>query len=290
MRTNHFRVVSFFLTLGAALNFNCLENPFGNQDEIRDKRQVSGQVFFAAGGAAAGVFVWLDIYNVSVPTDAEGKFKLVLPAAQSRSGLVQEGVLYFYIANYQLASARVKILNGEFLPLEGDLDKQGQVREPVVMRRAVNIVTEVIPASLPANAPSLLIRASVVADEGCAIVYNPLMPEVPYNMPDTAGLGAAIFRHLASGEFFIVRLDPQGRANERIVPCSYDSLHRELMIPINQLPVMPVGKYEVIPYLLCEPENTPSGLLAKLGLELNELGANFLKKPMRRTGGVFEIR
>lgn len=290
MRAKHFRVVSFFLTLGAALNFNCLENPFGNQDEIRDKRQVSGQVVFAAGGAAAGVFVWLDIYNVSVSTDAEGKFKIVLPAAQSRSGLVQEGVLYFYIANYQLASARVKILNGEFMPLEDDLDKQGQVRGPIVMRRAVNIVTEVIPASLPANAPSLLIRASVVADEGCAIVYNPLMPEVPYNMPDTAGLGAAIFRHLASGDFFVVRLDPQGRANERIVPCSYDSLHRELMIPINQLPVMPVGKYEVIPYLLCEPENTPSGLLAKLGLELNELGANFLKKPMRRTGGVFEIR
>lgn len=290
MHKKHFRLMTFFLALGAALNFNCLENPFGSKDEIRDKRQTSGQVVYPGGGAAAGVFVWLDIYNLSTYTDAEGKFLLVLPATQSRQGIVEEGLIYFYIANFQLATARVKISEGEFMPLEGDLDKQSQVRESIVMRRAVNIVTQVIPASLPADTSFLLIRASVVADEGCAIVYNPLMPEVPYNMPDTAGLGAAIFRHLASGDFFIVRLDPEGRANERIVPCSYDSLHRELAISINQLPAMPAGKYEVIPYLLCEPENTPSGLLAKLGLELNELGANYLKKPMRRTGGAFEIR
>lgn len=290
MNTKPLGRMMFLLVLGAALSFNCLENPFGSKDEIRDKRQTSGQVMYYGGGPAAGVFVWLDIYDISISTGTDGKFTLVLPATQSRQGVVEEGRLYFYIANYELATARVKISEGKFMPLEGDLDKNGEVRGPIVMRRAVNIVTEVIPASLPSSANSILIRASVAADEGCAIVYNPLVTEIPYNSPDTAALGAAIFRHIASGDLFIMRLDPNGSANERIVPCSYDSVHRELPVPVEQLLEMPAGKYEVIPYLLCEPDNTPSRLLAKLGLELNELGPNYLKKPMRRMGGFFEIQ
>lgn len=50
------------------------------------------------------------------------------------------------------------------------------------------------------------------------------------------------------------------------------------------------GQYEVIPYLLVEPEGVPQALLCKIGLQVNALDANYLAKTMRRQDGRFEIK
>lgn len=284
------KLIVFAVMAAPALFWNCLSNPFGGDNQIKDKRQASGQVVYEEGAAAGGVFGWLDIYDISFTTNAEGEFTVVLPAAQSRQGIVEEGILYFYLANYQLATARVKISQGEFMPLEGDLNNNGNLRNPVVMRTSVNIITEVLPPVLPDEAvDSLFVRVTLAAQQGCVTIFNPLLAAPP-TQGAKGPLGAAILRHLDSQALFILRSAPDGRASERVIPCVDEPEIREMVQPKSQLPALPVGRYEVIPYLLLEPANAPSGLLQKIGGEVNELGQNYLKKPMRRQGGTFEIK
>ncbi len=281
---------SLLLAIALALSFNCSENPFGSEDKIRDRRQVWGQVAFSNGAAAAGVFVWLDRHDLSVRTANDGSFVLALPPLQNQQGVVAEGTLYFYLANYKLATARVKIMEGQFAFGQAAIDAEGRLRGPIVMVRALDIVTQVTPPAWPADEDSLKITVRLVADEGCVLVYNPLLDAVPRDGVDFAPLGAALLRHIETGQVFTLRNSATGTGTERLQPCAKQAIHRILMAAGPQLQHLPAGKYEVFPYLWLEPQGTPQALLANLGAEVNELGKNYLKKPMHRQPAIFEIR
>ncbi|MDZ7267318.1 MAG: carboxypeptidase-like regulatory domain-containing protein [candidate division KSB1 bacterium] len=287
----HRSAARLLLAAALALSFNgCLGNPFGGEDKIRDQRQVQGRVVFSNGAAAAGVFVWLDRYDRSTRTDSDGSFLLALPPLQNRQGVVEEGTLYFYLANCKLVTAAVKIVEGQFAYGEAGIDRDGKLRDPVVMVRVVNIMTWVEPAVWPAEEDSLRIVVGLVTDSGCALVYNPLIDSVPPDGVDFAPLGAVLLRQLQTGQVFTLRSTPTGNGTERLMPCFDDSVHRQLLVEGTQLRPLPAGKYEVIPYLWLEPEGTPAALLANLGPAVNELGASYLKKPMQRQAAILEIR
>ncbi len=284
------RAAGLLLAAALALSFNCSENPFGGEDKISDRRQVRGQVVFGNGDAAAGVFVWLDRYDLSARTAEDGRFVLALPPLQNQQGVVAEGTLYFYLADYKLATAQVKITEGQFAFDQAGIDAEGRLRGPIVMVRAVDIVTLVTPPAWPANQDSLEITVRLVADEGCVLVYNPLLDVVPRDGVDFAPLGAALLHHTATGQVFTLRTSAAGSGAERLQPCANQPIHRRLMAAGPQLQHLPAGRYEVIPYLWLEPEGTPQALLAHLGAEVNELGESYLKKPMHRQPAIFEIR
>lgn len=282
--------VRLLLAAALALSFNCSENPFGGDDKINDRRQVRGHVAFSNGAAAAGVFVWLDRHDLSARTADDGSFVLALPPLQNQQGVVAEGTLYFYLANYKLATAQVKITEGQFAFGQAGIDAEGRVRGPIIMARAVDIVTQVTPPAWPADQDSLKITVRLVADDGCVLVYNPLLDSVPRDGVDFAPLGAALLHHTETGQVFTLRTSATGKGTERLQPCAEQAIHRKLMAAGPQLRPLPAGKYEVIPYLWLEPEGTPPALLAHLGAEVNELGGNYLKKPMHRQPAIFEIR
>ncbi|MFQ5632252.1 MAG: hypothetical protein ACE5I1_26070 [bacterium] len=50
------------------------------------------------------------------------------------------------------------------------------------------------------------------------------------------------------------------------------------------------GEYEIIPYLLVQPEDVPQKMLDKLGRDVDMLATTYLNKPMRREGGRFVRR
>lgn len=278
------------LATALALYFNCSENPFGGEDEISDRRQVRGQVAFSNGAAAAGVFVWLDRYDLSARSAADGSFVLALPPLQNQQGVAEEGTLYFYLANYKLAKVQVKIKEGQFVFGQAGIDAEGRLRGPIIMTRAVDIVTQVTPPTWPADQDSLKITVRLLADDGCVLVYNPLLDSVPRDGVDFAPLGAALLVQIETGQVFALRHSATGSGSERLQPCADLAVHRQLMVAAQQLQPLPAGKYEVIPYLWLEPQGTPPALLAHLGAEVNELGGNYLKKPMHRQPAIFEIR
>ncbi|MFQ5770720.1 MAG: hypothetical protein ACE5HX_09300, partial [bacterium] len=52
---------------------------------------------------------------------------------------------------------------------------------------------------------------------------------------------------------------------------------------------LPAARYEVIPYLLVIREDVPVELLDSLGSGITALNPNYLKMPIKRLGGEFEV-
>jgi hypothetical protein len=54
--------------------------------------------------------------------------------------------------------------------------------------------------------------------------------------------------------------------------------------------VLPLGVYKVIPHMLIHHETIPEALLRSLGTSFEEPGVEYLNIPMRRNGGLFEVK
>jgi hypothetical protein len=269
----------------------CAENPFFGDDKITGgKRQISGHVILKDGASPESVFVWLEDFNISAFTNKAGEFRIILPPKPRGQpiGGISRHKAYFYLANYLLSTVQVTILDGEFYYDHDDINKDGQVRNPIRMQRFLSISTEVSPPSVQADdSVTIVVEVKLQADIDCASVVNPKIRVKNKFLPiDT--LGAIVVKRLDSDEVFVIRSDSLAENNEQLVVCR-EPVMRRLNFKLSQTP-LPPGKYEAIPYLLVNPKGVPFPLLASLGSSVNELSANYLKKPMRRQNGQFEIK
>lgn len=272
------------LLLGAGIA--CTNNPLNDDHEIGiDRTSITGEVRLADGASPERVFVWMKNLHLSTWTDANGHFRLTLPPDQgSRQGTVQKDTLYFYVANYTIRTAVVSLLEGEFLLLRDDIDANGRLRETVVLQRFMSITTNV--AAIP-ESDSFRVRVTLEADFGCAPVVNPLIRRHdPMLDPEIDTLGAVIFKPIAGGPPIFFRSDPEASGFDNMLPCLGEPVERELKFVPSEL-ALPIGEYEVIPYLWVEPLGVPFSLLEDLGRDMNELSDRYLLKPMRRQGGRF---
>ena len=277
------------LLLLLPLHTACTENPFGGDNTVTGGQQeISGTVSLSDGSSPEGVVVWLQDFNLLTRADAQGKFQIILPPKPDgeSSGTVSQHRLFLYLANYVLAVRQVAVLGGAFFYDRGDVDANGKLRRPVVLPRALRIVTEATPQ--PGNPEQIDVLVSMQSDEiSCVRALNPLIGSIDKLIPvDT--LGAVIIRGLDSGATTVYRSLEQAAGNEILVVCQ-TPLQRALSFNSAQLGLVP-GRYQVVPFILVDPENVPLALLAKLGSRLNQLGNNYLRKPMRWEGGFFEVR
>lgn len=262
----------------------CTWNPFGKDEISGGHRQISGTVQLHDGSSPEGAYVWFEGFNIGEYTDGTGRFKLVLPAESSHgaSGGVS-GIysIYFYLANYQLDSALVVVQEGEFVYSRGDINKEGKLYVPKVMRRFLRIHTSVNPSSVSANyTGNIEVEVTLTATIDSASVV----------VPRSIGglLGAVLLKKSDSYDVFIHTSVSHTESREVIIagktPRTIGMTFNLINKPLAQ------GPYEVIPYLLMAHEAIPKDLMESLGHDVKELGPDYLNIPFRREGGQFEVR
>ena len=277
-------VCFLFLLILILIIFNCAELPFGSNDISSGHRQIRGKVKLHDGSSPENVYIWLSSFNIGTYANKTGEFKMNLPpkSSQGTSGGVSGTFdLYFYIANYKLASSQVVVRDGEFAYSRGDINKDGEIYETKILRRFLRINTSVSPASVSANyTGSIEAKVALQATIDSATV---IVPESLGGM-----LGAIFVKKIDSHEVFIYKSVPiTGTSNKLLVGSSSRSLNMTFNLVLNPLPP---SKYEIIPFLLIAHETIPEGLIESIGSDVKELHPDYLKIPLKREGGEFEVR
>lgn len=266
------------------LNWSCIENPFGGDDEISGgTRSLSGTVNLNNGGASEGTYVWLEGFNLGTRVNAQGEFKLTLPPAGSQSnsggasGVYQ---LYFFLSNYLLKSSSVVTRNGAFVYGQGEVNKSGALNSAKSLERFLRMNTVVTPATVAANYNGTI---------GVETTFEATIDTATVVFPKTlAGLlGAVLIRRLGGNDVYIIQAVPgaSGSESQRVGRAPY---RRGMAFNFITSP-LPPGDYEIVPYVLLRRQTVPSLLLANLGGNLEDLTPNYLNLPMKREGGQFKV-
>ena len=213
--------------------------------------------------------------------DSSGNFELSIPPKQAQGGT--NGIsgifsIYYYIANYELASSNIVTRNGEFVFLSGDLNDSGELT-PVTLQRNLRIHTKVIPDSVSTDYTGFIdVEVSLVAN-------NPVDVEFPFSVPRTLGVILACCD--STNQIIIFKAYPNVLSSS-IIEIKDSQITRSLSFTLATIG-LPAGDYEIIPYLFVNRDDIPSELLLNLGDTVKALGREYLNMPLKRTGGSFEI-
>ena len=260
----------------------CTENPFGGDDISGGHREIRGSVNLQDGGSAQGVYVWLEGVGTGAYTNGSGDFEMNLDTGSSQGGGGSlNGIynLYFYLANYYLDSAQVVIRDGEFVYARASLNSDGRVTPPVTLHRFLRIITELEPDEIQSvYTGNIEVDVTLTAcGDSCSVV-------IPGSVG--GGLGAVLVKRTGSEAVSIYEASNLVTREKMLVGRAGAVL--EMRFNTLTSPLEP-GVYEVIPYLLICHEPLPDGLKASLAPNVEDLGPNYLKLPLRREGGVLVI-
>ncbi|MCG3121539.1 MAG: hypothetical protein ALAOOOJD_04673 [bacterium] len=272
----------FLLAANLIYFCGCTSNPFGGDKISAGKLTMSGTVRLADQADAKDIWIWMNGFNLSTVTKANGEFTLSLPpkSAQSGGGISGIYTVYFYMANYLLDSAQVVVQNGEFVYARGDLTRDGRLAATKSLRRFLEMSTVVSPAT---------VRQNFIFRIGIATTLRALIDSCTVIFPGSIGdlLGAIFFRNTATGEVIVFQSVP-GAVTRDIELIGRMPTDRVTAFTLGQF-VLPPGQYEVIPQILVRHQTLPPGLIESMGSNVEATGSSYLKIPFRRTNGKFEL-
>lgn len=273
------------VVIAVTILWSCTSNPFGDDEISGGNRIISGIVELSDSLNPEGVYVWLESFNVGTRVDEQGNFQISLPppGSQSSSGGVS-GVfnLYFYVANFNLVIKPVVVRNGLFVYSQGAINKDGEFVNPILINRILSIETVMAPDTVQSDTGSVIsARVNLQAIKDTVTVFFPL----------TVGdkLAPLIFKNIDTGETKIIdRFTFGGVELSDFITVKIETRTR-LFVRILSPGDLPIGKYEVIPYMFVIHEEVPGELFNTLGDDVKELGSNYLEIPFRREDGQFEV-
>lgn len=273
----------FWAVLAAICLQSCERSPFGANEIKESNRTIHGEIKLFDNTSPEGVYVWLEGIDVGTTANADGSFQLLLPADLNPNDLARSNSslrLFFYMANYELLYKQVVINNGEFVYNRADVTKNGQLTPPLALKRFLRIKTEIDPPSVRENYAGILKATATFESPGDSTTL--LFPKAIGGM-----LGAILLRNTDTRQVFIYEAVP-GQESIETMLVGQAPQSRSMTFGIAQQ-TLPVGTYEVIPYLLVAHENLPAGLLNSLGRNVTALTPNYLKIPFRRENAILEI-
>jgi hypothetical protein len=267
----------------AGMLLGCTKSPFGDEEiNAVNRRTISGQVVFDDGESPEDLFVWLGGTQVSARTDADGNFQISLPPSSGSGTLQSGGVfdLYFYVANYRLASEQVVIQNNNFVFSQAALNAQGRLIDAKRMFKILQVSTLVFPPS---------VSAAFEGPVDILMTLQATLDSVTVVLPKVVGglLGGIVLRKKDTGEIF-VNVPDVDADTKQIARIGNESRSWRMVFNLAR-GFLPEGSYEVIPYVLIEQENMPAQLLPSLGTNVEQIGAEYLKIPFKRNGGDFRV-
>lgn len=276
------RVLRALLGCLLCWGLSCTENPFDGQAKITSKNKVSGFIELEGDADARNVYVWLDIFDLGDFSDARGHFQLELPPPekQPQGGYTGQVNLYFYSANYKIDSTSLIIRRGEFLFPQGLTDETGQLRNPVILEKLLDVTVTVLPATFSAddNAP-------------VQIVVNLCATQHPVEIltTETSDREIAVFLaervDTSDGGFFPINADTY-REVFRIVE-NEPEIWESYFVPA---PVrLPEGEYRMLPYIWVRQRGLPRGLIESLGIPFEQFSPAYGNLPFQRHGDGFFV-
>lgn len=275
------------MVVAAATLENCTDSPL-DEKISGQPRQISGFVDIVEEDEDNDTFVWLEGFEIGTRTQEDGSFELEIPNSLSNglhTGLNGIYHLYFYIANYAIETVEIVIRDGKIVYGEGGLTDLGDLREPVKMRKILNVRTIVEPKSVQRSyrGPMNVMVTLQAPQDTIEVIY-----------PKSVGglLGAILILEKSTQNVFIDIPDvgAEFRDLETVGP---EPKSRRMVFSINgadfrALDLLP-GDYKVIPYFLVVHDNLPQALLETIGPNVEELNESFLRIPYIREGGDFSV-
>ena len=259
----------------------CTQSPFGARQALRSEDTLRGRAKLKDRGPHDGIYVWMEKANLGTFTDADGKFVLRL-SPDAHAALNGTDRLFFYVANYDVATVSVLLRAGQFVYGQGDVDEQGVLRKVVMLNKLLHIRTLVVPkwAHGRFRGPINVLTTLQATHDTVRVAF-----------PGSVGglLGGILFRNVKTNQVYPGVYDP-GAKGKLIDLIGLQPRSRRLIFQLHRLEFrLPVGQYEVIPYLLVLQPEVPPALIQSLGENVQELGPDYLKIPFRRQGGDFRI-
>ena len=275
------KIVNGFVLIILILG-GCTENPFVKNNITDDANRVlSGEVVVGEETDPSGVFVWLKELNLNTWTDKNGNFSFTLPPkpeSQPGGGFTGFVTIYYFVANYFLESSRVFIFDGAFKYNDADLNEDGKIRETIVLKEKINIITRVVPNSitLPYGDPIFFsVNLKVGQNEEIRVRTE----------KNRGGEWTGIFiKSLSDPNRDIDRI-LSGEMIEEVITGQAIWLLEMTYSSLN----LPAGSYEIIPYISIS-ENLPTGLLTAIGNNVRAYDDNYFKYPIRVQTVIFEIK
>ena len=271
---------SIFLIL-----ISCTENPFGGEKKIAD-RTISGhvkldKVDFYPKGYHSGVLVWSEDLGLRATTDIDGSFELTLPASsESSSGAIIDGdyTIQFFLGNYKVSSVTVTFAAGQVVNDEKVINLEGELRRDVSLTRLAGVHTDVYPPVISSGFDSDVITKVQVTPDKTDIYFH-LRKVVTRNSSIYTGL---LIREADSKKLaYTVDIDSATIMKEYM-----DRPSKTLEFIFNYTDVnLPVGIYEVIPYLILDREDIPQTILNTLSSGYDTFSQSYFQYPFYRTGG-----
>ncbi|TDI84607.1 MAG: hypothetical protein E2O79_03135 [Caldithrix sp.] len=273
----------FFLILSS-----CTSNPFGDDDISGGNRKISGKVQLSNNLNPEGVFVWLEGLNIGTKTDAQGTFQLILPPPSSQSSGGISGVfnIYFYMDNFDIVTKPVAVGGGLFVYSQGELNNSGEFFNAIFLFQSLSIETVMMPNIVAGDTGSVISAwVTLQAMKDTVTVFYPRT----VTTAERDFLAPLLFRNVITNEVFIIEFVLAGLGFSDFIDVTVAPITRQYVTGLSP-GLLPVGKYEVIPYLFTAHDNLPNALLKTIGQNVEELGADYLKIPFIREGGQFEVK
>lgn len=274
------------LICAATLTLSCTSNPFSNDQEIKEAK-LSGQVRLSDELSPDSVYIWLEGFNLGTYTDSSGKFSILLPSPEAQGygkGYNGEMFLYFYAANYRLDSSTVSFANGKLAKVQQDVNENGSLKELKTLLSLLQINTSIFPSviHLDEHAPVEVVVKLKVFQYSLQVNYKGLMTK--FGIIKTG----MIFKSVIDPEINSVFIDLRGSKKLMYNFSSYQQEEWRYNFILNTNELLP-GEYSVFPYIVVPQENVPTQLLKSIGNNIEEFGMGYLKLPMKRTDGLFEV-
>jgi hypothetical protein len=194
--------------------------------------------------------------------------------------------LYFYVANYKIDSSKVFIRSGEVVFSKADIDKKGELNTTKELCKLLHISTTVEPAHVKKDYKGEInVTVTLQATDETVDVLLLLKIVEFGDKVDLMGGG------------FLTRLDSEQPRIEALDVTSLKSVTEPIgfkqrswkMIFNKKLPDLPVGQYEIIPYLVVNQRNIPKALLDNFGHAPLSLSFDYLNLPFKREAGYLNV-
>lgn len=281
----------FYRLMGCAMGFMwlaCTHNPFDSTEISIPRRTIFGTVQLSDHVQPDGVLVWLEGFDLVTFTDSNGYFAITLPVTNPQSGGDFTGSfqIYFFLANYRMATATIVVRNGELDFQHSDFLENGGIREPIYLHKYLDIQTTIAPAEVyQERDANLSLELTLQAQEDTVFIQYPDKAQGPL---------AIVIIKSASGQnnsSFIWEINELATTAAMVT----DTVTIVPKVWSAALPLragrLERGRYQVIPYFLIHPAAAPPrAMLARLGQNIMRPGVEFLKLPMKRKGGNFEVK
>jgi hypothetical protein len=266
---------------------SCSKNPFSDgRIDPPERIEIEGTVKLSDNSDPENIFIWLEGFNLSTWTGANGKFVLKLPEIPANDDKVN-GIykIYYYMGNYKFGTSSITILDGQIERGQGDVDNNGNLKNVINLEKLLDIRTTVSPSSI--NVSDTLRTLEIM------VSLNPFVREVD------------VETSVGNGGFFtaMIFLEENADTNQAVFYDAGLSMKTEVVridtnFKMGFKPVwfrpyfnrsLPVGKYMVIPYLYIKQNDLPADLIKAIADKADRFHYDYLKIPFRQNYGTIVV-